>query len=162
MYRTLSSAQTFLMKFVFPFLWIGGFAVATASMFLDASETGARTGLLPPPEMKWSFLAITVIGSVSLYWLCMRLKRVSINGDSLLISNYFTSIVVPLTEIERVSENRWINIHPVTIFFRRETDFGPSVVFMPETRWFGFFSSHPVVAELQKLAGLEGGSSRWA
>ena len=32
--RTLSSAQTFLMKVLFPPLWIGGFAIATAIFFL--------------------------------------------------------------------------------------------------------------------------------
>jgi hypothetical protein len=65
-----------------------------------------------------------------------------------------------LTQIERVTENRWIKILPVTIFFRQDTDFGQSVVFMPKTRWDGGYSSHPVVAELQKLAGL--GNDSWA
>jgi hypothetical protein len=42
-----------------------------------------------------------------------------------------------------------INIHPVTIVFRSETAFGSQIVFMPESRWFGFWSSHPVVEEIQ-------------
>ena len=53
-----------------------------------------------------------------------------------------------------MSENRWINIHPVTLSFRRQTEFGRSVVFMPCLRWFSFLSSHPVVDELRTATGL--------
>jgi hypothetical protein len=56
MQRTLSSAQTFLMKFVFPVFWISGFAVCTAAMFVGVQEADPRTGLASPPEMKWLFL----------------------------------------------------------------------------------------------------------
>ena len=154
MYRTLSSAQTFWMKFVFPVLWIGGFAVGTTAMFLAGEGLHDRGGQSPPSEMKWIFLLVTLAGSAFIYWACVRLKRVSIDGSSLVISNYLKEIVVPLQELESVSENRWINIHPVTLAFRRETDFGRSVVFMPRMRWFSFLSSHPVVDELCTAAGL--------
>ena len=62
----------------------------------------------------------------------MRLKRVAISGHSLAISNYLATIQVPLREVARVTENRWINIHPVTLHFRKPTAFGTSVVFMPK------------------------------
>jgi len=154
MHRTLSSAQTFLMKFVFPVLWIGGFAAGTTAMFLAGEGQYDGAGQPPPSEMKWIFLLVTLAGSAFIYWCCVRLKRVSIDGSSLVISNYLKEIVVPLRELERVSENRWINIHPVTLSFRRETDFGRSVVFMPRMRLFSFLSSHPVVEEIRTAARL--------
>jgi hypothetical protein len=53
-----------------------------------------------------------------------------------------------------VAENRWINIHPVTIYFRSETIFGRQIVFMPTRRLFGIGQPHPVVGELRALAHL--------
>ena len=152
--HTLSSAQTFWMKVVVPVLWIGGFAVGTTAMFLASQWLHDSAGHPPPSEMKWIFLFVTLAGSAYIYWYCVRLKRVSIEGSSLVISNYLKEIVVPLRELESVSENRWINIHPVTLSFRRETDFGRRVMFMPCLRWFSFLSSHPVVDELRTAAGL--------
>jgi len=147
--RTISSAQTFLMKFIFPFVWISGFAVTTAFLFVGGQETDVG-------PMKWMFLAVTLAGSAFLYSGCMRLKRVVVDGNTLMISNYFSTIAVPLADVEDVRENRWLNINPVTLFFRRPTDFGSSVVFMPKVRWFGgLFSSHPVVDEIRTAAGLK-------
>jgi hypothetical protein len=154
MQRTISSAQTFLMKVVFPVVWIGGFAIGTMAMFLGAEGMHDRARHPAPFEMKWVFLLATAAGSAFIYWCCIRLKRVSVDESSLVISNYLENVVVPLREIEEVTENRWINIHPVTLHFRHETAFGRSVVFMPTVRWFGFLSSHPVVEELRTAAAL--------
>jgi hypothetical protein len=140
------------MKFVFPIVWIGGFALTTAGMFLEAMRDQQSAPL--PPEMKWGFLGATLMGTMIIWWWCIRLKRVSLSGDSLVISNYVREITVPLHELRDVTENRWVNIHPVTLHFRSDTDFGQSVMFMPKARWFAFFSSHPIVGELRVAANL--------
>jgi len=67
------------------------------------------------------------------------------------VSNFRKEIVVPLTFIESVTENRWINVHPVTIHFRGETEFGRKISFMPKARMMFFRSSHPVVGELRRM-----------
>ena len=59
---------------------------------------------------------------------------------------------IPLSEISDVTENVWINIHPVTIHLRAPSEFGSRIVFMPKVRFFDF-SSHPVVNELKGIAG---------
>ena len=128
----LSSQPTFLMKMVFPIIWIGLFAVGTLGLFFWSGSFQGLREQPPPPELKWFFLVITCAGSVFIWWTCMRLKRVSMDERALYISNFFTEIVVPLHNVAAVTENRWINIHPVTIFFRSDTAFGPRIVFMPK------------------------------
>lgn len=148
MRRQLSSAQTFLTKFVFPTVWLAGFAAATVFLFKVRGFTDPD-GFPGPPEMKWLFLGGTVFGGVFLYWFCMRLKRVEIDEQWLYVSNYLREVRVPLGDIEEVTENRWINIRPITVEFRRETDFGSDIIFMPKSPGWRFWRAHPVVGELE-------------
>ena len=144
MKRRLSSRQTVLVKFIFPALWIPLFGFGTLSMFLNEFE-----GPAPPP--KWIFLFAWVAGAVFVWWNGVRLKRVSVDDNFLYVSNYLKEIAIPLSDIHDVTENRWVNIHPVTILLKSSSEFGDKIVFMPTARFFAFFSSHPVVSELKEL-----------
>jgi len=136
------------MKFVLPAIWLTGFITATALLFAGPLTFDPA----PPPEMKWTLLTVTLAGGASLYWFCMRLKRVEMDDDALYVSNYLHETSVPLQEIDDVRENRWVNIRPVTVTFRTDTDFGERVVFMPTTRWWKFWREHPVVDELRRAS----------
>ena len=152
--RTISSGQTILVKFIFPVVWIGGFGLGTMALWL--APLHARGGA-PPPEMKWLFLAVWIAGSAFVLWLSAGLKRVRLDEETIYISNYVSEISVPLGLIEEVTENRWINIRPVTIQFRHPTEFGDKISFMPKTRVFWPWNPNPLVAELQALAAGRGG-----
>jgi hypothetical protein len=138
------------MKFVFPVFWIGGFGFETVLLF-GADHLGHRP---PQPDMKWAFLGILLVGGTIIYWSCVRLKRVVMTDSELRISNYRREIVVPLSEVDEVTVNRWVNLHPVTVQFARRTDFGHRIVFMPKARPLGFFSAHPIVGELRAAAAI--------
>jgi hypothetical protein len=142
MRRRLSSHQTILMKFIFPALWILLLGVSTIRLFFWGD---IRT---PPP---WIFLFFWIAGSALWLFDAERLKYVSVDDDFLYVSNYFREIVIPLQDIYDVTENVWLKIHPVTLHLKHPSEFGDKIVFMPKTR-FSFFSSHPVVKELKRLA----------
>jgi hypothetical protein len=144
MQRTISSKQTFLMKIVFPLLWIPLFSIGILSVFFNSS--------MKSDFPKIYVLLIWIIALISIYWFCIRLKKVSVFGDSLYVSNYLKEIKIPLSEIINVTENVWVNIHPVTIHLKNPSEFGNKIVFMPTFRFFGFWSSHPIVSELIELA----------
>jgi len=150
--RTLSSAWTFWQKFVFPTLWISMFGFGSLGLFLGVFHDGDDAA--PPGWMKWLFLAVWIIGSIFIGWGCGRLKKVRTDGSAILISNYFKEVRIPLDAVRDVTENRWINIHPVTIHFRHPTPFGDRIVFMPAVRFFGW-RPHPVVSELRELAHVQ-------
>ena len=158
--QTLSSAQTFVMKFVFPVLWIGAFAIGTLSLFLFPNSWHGADGGPPEAEVKWLLLFATIAGSAFIWWACVRLKRVRMDAKALYISNYSTEIVVPLAHVAAVTENRWVNSHPVTIAFHADTEFGSEVTFMPKVRWFGLWSSHPVVEEIRLAVSRATGRDR--
>jgi len=145
MRRSLSSWQTWLMKIFFPAVWIPLFGFVTLMMFMVSPDVAD----LPP---KWIFLLVWIAASVFICWSCIRLKEVSVDDDFLYVSNYLKEVSIPLSEIYDVTENMWVNIHPVTIHLKSPSEFGDKIVFMPPTRYFAFFSSHPVVKELKELA----------
>lgn len=154
MRRRLSSLQTVLTKVVFPALWIPLFSVGALTMF-----RGGLNGADEPA--RWFFLLMWIAGSAFVYWNCIRLKEVSADDNFLYVSNYLREIAIPLSEIRDVTENVWINIHPVTIHLKSPSEFGDKIVFMPKVRFFAFFSSHPVVEELKELARAKGAGNVW-
>ena len=151
MQRTLSSDWTYFYKIIFPIIWIGGYGLGTGALFFASGRVSGKGGAPPLAEVKRLFLGVWLLASASIYWFCIRLKQVRIDEEALYISNFVKEVRVPLWDIAEVTENRWVNIHPVTIEFRNDTEFGRSIVFMPKVRWFGW-SSHPVVAELREAA----------
>ena len=146
MRRRLSSYQTVFMKIVLPGLWVGGVGILVLMSFFN-SFSGA------PPKL--TFLIIWIGGSVFVCWTNVSLKDVSVDENFLYVSNYLKEIAIPLSDIYDVTENRWINFHPVTIHLGSPSEFGHKIVFMPRTR-FWIYSPHPVVAELKRLASSRG------
>jgi hypothetical protein len=140
---TFSSRLTFFYKVIFPVIWISGFGLGMISVELAHN---------PPLGVKFPFAAGWVLGTVCLVWLCAPLKRVRADDRALYVSNYLKEISVPVGLIDRVTENRWINIHPVTIHLSADTEFGRKIVFMPKARMAFVWSRHPVVGEIERLA----------
>ena len=149
MRRRLSSLQTVLMKIIFPAIWIPLWGFGTLMLILDGLQGG-------DPAVKWIFLFIWVAGSAFIYWSCIRLKEVSVDDNFLYVSNYLKEVPIPLSAIYDVTENVWINTHPVTIHLNSPSEFGDKIIFMPKIRFFSFFNSHPVVNELKQLARSRG------
>jgi hypothetical protein len=140
---TLSSRLTFWYKVIFPFGWICAFGAGTIVMWISSGQ---------PVATNLFFLVVWGVGSIFCWRTCVPLKRIRTDGGNLYVSNYLKEIVVPAGLIERVTENRWINIHPVTIHLRSETEFGSKIVFMPKARFAFSWTSHPVVGEIGRLA----------
>ena len=151
MKRRLSSFQTILVKIVMPVVWLPLLG------FLDVT-TFAVKGANEAPE--WILLGMLVASSALVYWYGIRLKVVSVDDNFLYVSNYLKEISIPLSDIYDVTENFWINNHPVTIHLKSPSEFGDKIVFMPTTRFFAMFSSHPVVNELKELARSSGVQTR--
>lgn len=120
------------------------------------------TGPGSAPGVGWIFFFV-----IAGIWFLLRramntelgaLKAVSIDGDFIYVSDGTQEVSVPLNTITSVTENRWLNYHPVTVNFKTPTDFGPKVTFMPI--WRVTFSltgrqpSHPVMQQLQDAVRL--------
>ena len=140
----LSSIQTIFVKIIFPTIWTILFGEVVGA---GAQQAGPNFGLL----LFW------IAGAVLMWWQCARLKVVHVDDNFLYVSNFLKEIAIPLSDICDVTENRWSNVHPVTIHLASPSEFGNKIIFMPTQRMFAFFTPHPVVGEIKRLARLNGG-----
>jgi hypothetical protein len=153
-YRVISSAQTWAMKFVGPAGFILGAAFFAGmfyfGLFAELYRAMFEGGL--SPALIDLFWGMWCLGTLFTAWWGYRLKRVAVDGDSIYISDYFQEAKLPLSDILKVSENRWIQLHPITVEFAGRTPWGHYIKFMPKIRifvpqWF----SHPIVPELRDM-----------
>jgi hypothetical protein len=153
-YRVISSGQTFMVKLLGPVIFgIGALFFAGMfylGLFPDLYRAMFHGGL--PPALINLFWGMWCLGALFSLWWGYRLKRVAVDGESIYISDYVTQDKLPLSDILEVTENRWIDLHPITIEFASRTRWGHFIKFMPKVRvfvpkWF----SHPIVAELRDM-----------
>ncbi len=149
--RQLSSRWTFLNKVVLPLVVL---AAIPAGALMQHWFVPSRDDVRPSPLLYIS--AIFVIGAW-LYWGNMGLKYVRMDDRTLYISNGLREITVPLRDVTDVRYSRWARTHMVTVEFAHQTEFGESIVFMPPYRPFGFWSVHPVVAEIESAVAIATG-----
>jgi len=148
--RTISSRMTFFFKYIFAPIWIFGFGAGTLALFMGEAQTASGG----PPSLgdQLFFAAVWVVGTISIILIVRPLKRVRLDDEALLISNYRREIRVPLSQIAEIKQNVWLNTRPVTIIFRGETEFGRRVQFIPPSkmgRW-KFWNEDPIVVELRE------------
>jgi len=134
--RVISSAQTFIVKFILPFLILGMMAFGAA--------IGGR-GIWP------FFFPLMVMVAVSIYWYYCRVKKVSVDVDGLVVSNFVREIRVPWRDIVQVAGSRWVSTRQITITLDRDLGFGTSIVFMPKTRILWPGQEHPAAQELRDM-----------
>lgn len=156
MRRSLSSAWTFFYKFLLPVVLTGAFAVAMRAVLEKSGAYSAdSSNAFPAPAIVLVVAAVAALASYS--WFCARLKRVRLSddGETLLISNFFDEWRVPIGLVSEVTQNRLIKLRPITIHLRIDPGCGTQVTFMPPVRInFRFWRDDPEVEELRRLAAL--------
>jgi hypothetical protein len=139
MKRRLSSSATIIVKFIFPAIWLCGWAWLSYET-LSFSD-----------EPHWLPILIWGVALAVFYWLGFRLKDVFVDGDYIYISNHFREVRIPLIEIEAVTENFLTNPKHIKIKFTKPTAFGSKIVFTPYAMWFAPLRKHPLVDEINQL-----------
>lgn len=97
------------------------------------------------------FFPVIAMVAVSIYWYYVRLKKVIVDEDGLVVSNFVREIRVPWRDIVEVTGSRWVNTRQITITLDRDLGFGSSIIFMPKTRILWPGQEHPMAQELRDL-----------
>lgn len=136
----LSSSSTSWYRTGLPLLWLAGFTTASITLQFSAEASN---------ETKLAFPIATVAGFGLFAFLAFPLKHVTLEGDHLLIEGRKHKVLVPLRDVQRVSE--WSAVKPemISIYLKTNSLFGRTIRFTPEFR-FVQFSAHPVVSVLRE------------
>ena len=118
MERIISSPYTWYDKFLRPPLMFG---------FLTPLLI---CGVLSDRLLSIRLIPILVLDVLE-YWHVKGLMIVGIVQNYLTISNFKRNIRVPLTEIVKITYNRWSPHQVVWIHFRESTEFGAKIKFIP-------------------------------
>ena len=100
---------------------------------------------------QYVFLLFFIIGTILIYLVCVKIKKVQLEENSLIISNYIQSIEVDLSDVTSISGSILLTPELVWFKLRSPTIFGQRIIFMPRFRFFGGFTKHPVVEELKAI-----------
>ena len=146
--QDLTSRLTFGYKFVYPPLGIGFFASYTLAMFIAPDVVGLAKA---PLWLRWYMAGATVLVAAYIYRTFIQLKVVSRDGTDFVVSNYWRTIRVPMRDVERVSGHMLTGPELISLHFRRPTEFGSKIMFMPKQRAWGGFTRHPLVKQLSAL-----------
>jgi hypothetical protein len=98
------------------------------------------------------FLLIGFVGVFSMYLTVMRYKKVSVDERFLYVSNYRKEIEISVSNIDNVTEIKWIRTRPITIHLKNDSEFGRKIVFTPKLDGFRIFADNPLIAELKELS----------
>jgi hypothetical protein len=137
--RRLSSAYTFIYKYVYTSLWIFGFGGSVVVIFFNSRMS----------REFWILGSVWILGLFGIVLFCARLKRVRMNEKHLYISNYLREVRVPLNSVTDVRDMNRISLQAVSLKFLPSTPFGSSVTFIPQIRFRNMSEPHPVVKEIK-------------
>lgn len=141
MKKRLSTPLTFFFKFVFSTIW---FFACRVLLFGDGF------GKTFDPTI----IILLVVLPFFVFWEYSRIKKVEMDMDYLYVSNYIRREKIPLDNVGSITDNIWLQSHPVTINLKESCSFGRKVVFMPRMM-FLFFQHHPIVNELKNMVATK-------
>ncbi|MHC4855132.1 MAG: hypothetical protein ACYS72_01850 [Planctomycetota bacterium] len=143
--KSISSKLTLFDKFILPIITL--LALVFLAVYFHFYHPHAFVTLWMP----------LLIGVVYTFFYSIPLKRVMIQGDELIVSNFIKEITIHMSEIEKVTENYLMPNRPVTIHLKHKSEFGKKILFNPPLRiimeFSEFFNSRPIVEELRRLSG---------
>ncbi len=144
----VSSRGTYFYKFIFPTFWIILFGIMPYEAIFGphelASKNATSAGIIA---------ATWIVGSALLLRVAAIVLRVQYRDGRLYASNFRREIEIRPGDIESVTQNKWINVRPITIHLRSDLGFGRRIRFIPPARViYAFWKEDPIVDELREFA----------
>lgn len=146
--RVLSSRATAFYKLVLPAILLAWFAGTLWAVGRAVDPAVPGLGVF-----RWFLGAVGAFVVGLLLRLHAGLKKVTLEGDVLVVSNFRDVVRVPLRDVERVTPSRFTNPESIRLDLVVPCAFGQHINFLPPQRWVRGFSPHPLAAELAGLVG---------
>jgi hypothetical protein len=126
MNQEISSILTIFYKFVEPLF---GVMIVLVLLF---------DGFFPPEipiTVKSVFLMIAIGSSIAMWLFSWPLKKVTLEGETLLVSDYFQDTMVPIGNIDTVEESYAFRHRRIILYLKEPCQFGERIVFVPKLKF---------------------------
>jgi hypothetical protein len=144
--RQLSTRWIWFWKVPLPLLWIGG-------LFDFSYDLLMHTAPLARPQDFWFQTIALLIGVPLSTWVAWKIKRITLDDDRLIVSNYWRSIQVPLRDVERVWPGPFdgtdLSGPFINLELKARSPFGRKIAFFPQRRLTA--GRNPLLDELVDL-----------
>jgi hypothetical protein len=144
----LSSNLTYLFKYIFFPFSLFGFGIGIILAFYSPESI--------PAEWNRNIFGIgMLLGFISIATMYIgvysKIKRVIIDDNTLLISNFHYQIKTPIKNIKSISGSLLLYPELIWLTFYKPTPFGNKIVFIGQYRIHAGWNIHPVVHDLRKF-----------
>lgn len=138
----ISSEMTVFSKLILPGLFLGAWPMW---LYLAISRGGSA----------WWPLAMWTAACTWLVLWSRPIKRVSVEGDCFVVSNFISSCAVPVAHLRHIDEDRHNRTPTITLHFDPPTRFGTRVRIVPPLDFWGHARFDEVSAYLRALCHHE-------
>ena len=143
--KELSSSLTFFYKYGAVPLWLAAFGLGSWEVLTAG-----------PQDPRWvKYLAAWLGVAIFLFFTTGHIKKVTLDGDQLVVSNYLHSESIPVSRVAAVDGSTWLSPKLVWLTLRSPCAFGRKITFIPVRRMAKGIGKHPLVAELSQDLGLQ-------
>ena len=144
--RELSSPFTFFYKYIFIFIWFFGFGFGILDTLM----------VTEPFSTTWmQYVAVWLGVTLFIFFTSGNIKKVLIDGDELVVTNFLKTDRLPLTGIAGVDGSTFLSPRLVWINLKEPSQFGSRIVFLPKHRLTKGLGKHPIVHELKEELKLK-------
>ena len=138
--RELSSPLTFFYKYIFLILWFAGFGLGCREVLFSGNI-----------DSRWiQFMLLWLAISLFIYYSTGSIKKVSLAGDYMHVSNFLRTEKIPLSKISTIDGTSFLSPKLVWFVLSEPSSFGVKITFLPRHRMSSGLGKHPIIAELQK------------
>ena len=110
-------------------------------------------------RLSWGWVGILfvpwLLGSVYIYFVYGKIKKVTLSGSKFIVSNYLKEITIDISEIDSIGGSILLNPELIWLNLKGDSEFGEKIIFAPEQRSsfniFAGFTKHPLVAKIKSL-----------
>lgn len=136
-----SSNSTLFFKFFIPVFWTVFFTSFLIGLFISEAE---YIGNMPIFLWKVFNLGFIMVGLLFFYLYVLPLKRVEMNAEHFVVTNYFKNYRYSYDSIEHIKERDWYFFRTYTIILKEAGSFGKKINFVGSRKRFPKFrEAHP-------------------
>lgn len=141
----VSTNLTLFLRIAIPVIWISFFGAFTVLALLLRID---EVPMMQSPIFKIGLLVFFLTGVIFLWLTFLRLKRVDMSTDYMMVTNYFKTYKYTFDSLHDIDELDFLFFKVVRLTLKEKGSFGKRLYFIPSKKlWNDFIRTNPYLFE---------------